>query len=231
MKLKMKLTKTKPETHDTKTLTLESAERPDFKPGQFFIAEFTRPEKIPKRSYSASSSPTKKGVLEFTVKAVQGGIVSNLLNGAKPGEEFIVDGPYGHFFFDEKEMPQIVMLGAGSGIAPFRSICRYIIDKKLKTKATLVYCSRTLEDIICHDELIEFSKKMKGLKLVISLSREEREGYHFGRIDDAMVKGITAKNKGAFYFICGPPQMVSGTEGMLLANGIAKERIKSEKYG
>lgn len=226
----MKLVKVKKETPDTSTLTFEG-KRKDYKAGQFFIIEFMRREKIPKRSYSVSSSPARKGLLELTVKAMPEGYVSKLLVEAKVGEEFILDGPWGHFAFDEATMPEIVMIGAGSGIAPFRAICQYIMDKGLGTKATLVYSSRTFKDIICRAELLDFEKKIKGLKLIITLSREKRKGFHSGRIDDAMIKEITSKSPAADYFICGPPAMVSDIEKMLLAHGIQPEKIKLEKYG
>ena len=230
MKSKMKLVEVKTETSDTKTLTFKG-ERPNYKAGQFFIIEFMRKEKIPKRSYSVSSSPARKGILELTVKALPDGYVSKLLNGAKIGEKFILDGPWGHFAFDDATMPEIVMIGAGSGIAPFRAICQFILDRGLKTKATLVYSARTFEDIIFRDELADFGKKIKNMSLRITLSREERQGFHSGRIDESMVKKIAAKSPSADYFICGPPQMVSGTEKMLIANGILPEKIKMEKYG
>ncbi len=232
MKVKMKLTGKKRETHDTYTLTFESPDRPDFRPGQFFMLEFMRPEKIPKRSYSVSSSPTRKGSIEFTIKQMPEGWISKLLNDAKPGEEFLLDGPWGHFIFDGSAMKEIVMFSAGSGIAPFRCFCQYIIDKKLPTKATLVYGNKTAEDIICRADLLDFRKKIPGMELVMALSREQKEGYRFGRIDDALAKEIvTRQSADASYFICGPPAMVADVEQLLLANGVAKEKIKTEKYG
>src|SRR3989344_6005658 len=232
MKVKMKLTESKPETHDTHTLRFESAERPDFKPGQFFMIEFMRTEKIPKRSYSVASSPTKKGILELTVKQMPDGWISKLLNEAKPGEEFMLDGPWGHFIFGPAKMHNIILLSAGSGIAPFRGFCQFIIDNKLSTKVTLVYSNKTEEDIICKQDLLGFAKQIKEMELVLTLSREQKEGYRSGRIDDAAIKDIISRRGAdAYYFICGPPVMVADTEKLLLENGILKERIKTEKYG
>lgn len=231
MKVKMRLVKAKPETHDAKTLTFESPERPDYKPGQFFMIEFTRPEKIPKRSYSVSSSPTRKGVLELTVKAMSEGYVSKLLNEAKEGEEFMLDGPWGHFIFEPEKMPEIVLIAAGSGIAPFRCFCQYIIDNKLQTKVTFYYSNKTEEDIICRQDLDDFARKIPGMKLVYCLTREQKPGFHCGRIDADCISGIVKENAKAFYFICGPPAMVADTEALLAADGVAKERIKTEKYG
>lgn len=231
MKFKAKLSQLKKETHDTFTLTFDCPERPDFKPGQFFMIEFLRKEKTPKRSYSCSSSPERKGILEFTIKQMPEGYVSKLLTSAPIGEEFLIDGPWGHFVFEHEKMQEVVLLAAGSGIAPFRCFCQYIIDKNLETKVSLYYSNKTEEDIICKADFDDFVKKIKEMKLVYCLSREEKQGYYYGRIDSKLIKNVVKENKGAYYFICGPPAMVFDTEKLLIQEQIAKEMIKTEKYG
>lgn len=231
MKFKAKLVAIKEETADTKTLTFESLQRPAYKPGQFFMIEFLRPEKLPKRSYSCASSPERKGTLDFTVKQMPEGWISKLLNEAPVGEEFMLDGPWGHFVFDPEKMQEIVMLGAGSGVAPFRCFCQYMIDKRLATKATLIYTNKTEQDIICRSDLDFYAKQLPNLKLVYGLTREQKDGFMCNRIDQACMDWVIAQNPDAFFFICGPPAMVADTEKLLLENNIPKERIKTEKYG
>lgn len=234
LEFKARLAKVNRETHDTSTLVLKCPKRPGFKPGQFFMVGFAAKkgcEKMPKRAYSASSSPSRKGILEFTVKEKPDGYVSRLLCSAKCNQAFIVDGPWGEFAFDEAKMAEIVMVAAGSGIAPFRAMCQYIADKGLKTKATLIYSARAFDDIIFREELSELGKKIRGMELLVTLSREQRKGFRTGRIDEALIKEIAAKSPLAHYFICGPVQMANDIEAMLLKSGIAKGKILAEKYG
>ncbi|MEK6957565.1 MAG: FAD-dependent oxidoreductase [archaeon] len=227
----MKIDKITRETHDTVTLTLKGRQKMDFRPGQFIMIELQGKEKTPKRAYSLSSSPTKD-FLEITVKEMPNGWISKIVNnGMKIGEEISVTGPYGNFVFDPEQMKEIVLLAAGSGIAPFRCFCQYIIDKKLPTKVTFVYSNKAERDIIFKGQIRDFAKKIKGLELILTLTREEKKGFRHGRIDDAFVKGIVSKNVGANYFICGPPEMVNATKGLLQANGVQKECIKAEVYG
>ncbi len=232
MKAKMMVIGNKKETHDTNTITFHSDARPDFRPGQFFIVEFMHEGgKIPKRSYSTSSSPTRRSIIEFTIKQMPNGYVSKLLCGMKDGEELMVDGPWGNFVFDEKKMPEIVMLAAGSGIAPFRCFCQYILDKGLPTKVILVYSNKTEQDIICKKDFDEFAEKIPNLRVIYSLTREEKAGFMCGRIDMPCISDLLRELPGAFFFICGPPAMVSDTEKLVLEAGVPKERVKTEKYG
>ncbi|MCR4335986.1 MAG: FAD-binding oxidoreductase [archaeon] len=231
MKQKMKIVKVTRETPDTNTLSFQGAEKMDFKPGQFLMIEFLRKEKIPKRAYSISSSPTRNENVEITVKEMPGGWVSKLLNECNKEEEFLIDGPYGHFIFDEKEMKEIVMIGAGSGVAPYRGFCHYIIDKKIPIKATFVYSSKTEEDVIFLNQLRKFEKQIPNLDLILTLTREEKKGFHNGRIDDVMIKEIISKYNDPYFFLCGPPKMVQSVKELILANGIDKDKVKQEIYG
>jgi len=230
MKQKMKLVKKTNETHDTVTLTFHGQEKMDFKPGQFMIIEFLREEKIPKRSYSISSSPTRNDVVEITVKEMPDGWVSKLLCDAKEEEEFMIDGPYGHFILED-DMKEAVFFGAGSGIAPFRGFSHYIIDKKLPMKVVLVYSSKKEKDIIFHKQLREFAQEIPGMELILTLTREEKKGFRHGRINDSMIKEILGKMDKPFFFLCGSPKMVQSVKELLLSNGVDKERIKQEVYG
>ncbi|HZX19503.1 MAG TPA: FAD-binding oxidoreductase [archaeon] len=231
MQQKMKIAKVTKETHDTVTLSLKGAEQIPFKPGQFIMIELLRQEKIPKRAYSISSSPTRTNFLEITIKEMPDGWISKILNTVKDGEELNVSGPFGHFVFDEEKMPEIVMLAAGSGIAPFRCFCQYVQDKKLSTKIIFAYANKTTGDIIFEKQLKEFAKKLKNMELILTLSREEKAGYRSGRIDEQLIGEIVAKKKNAYYFICGPPKMVEATKAMLIQNGIEKEKVKVEVFG
>jgi len=231
MKQKMLVVKKTQETPDTVTITFKGEQKVDFKPGQFYMFELMVEGKPVKRAYSISSSPARNEMLEITVKQMPFGKVSTQLCGINAGDEITADGPFGHFVFDPENMKEIVLIAAGSGIAPFRCFCQYITDKKLPTKVTLVYGNKTEEDIICRKDLEEFGRKIKGMKLVFTLSREEKKGFRHGRIDDALIKEIVSEKAGANFFICGPPEMVQGTKKLLEDNGIAKEKIKVEVYG
>ncbi|PIN84721.1 MAG: hypothetical protein COV47_05915 [Candidatus Diapherotrites archaeon CG11_big_fil_rev_8_21_14_0_20_37_9] len=233
LKQMMKIVRIKKETHDTTTISLKGEQKLDFKPGQFVMVDLLLEQdgkKVPKRAYSISSSPTKD-VLEITVKEMPDGWVSKLLNNVQEGQELMVDGPYGHFIFDSDKMNSLVLLAAGSGIAPFRCFSQYLIDKKLDIKVYFVYSNKKEEDIICHKELVEYGKQLPNMQQVFCLSREEKEGFYYSRIDEALISKIISSHKDSVYFICGPPKMVAGTKKILEDSGIAKEQIKVEVFG
>ena len=230
MKQVMKIIETKKETHDSITLSLKGKEKINFIPGQFVMVEILNEEKNPKRAYSISSSPLRD-VLQITIKETPDGYVSKLLNHSKVGDELMVEGPFGHMLFDSEKMKSVVLIGAGSGIAPLKSISQFVLDKKLSTNITFCYSNRTEADIIFHNALVDFEKKIKNFKLILAITREKKECFHCGRIDEKMIKEIHKKNPDAFYFLCGPPKMVNAIKKLIFNQGIKKENVFAESYG
>ena len=59
------------------------------------------------------------------------GIASNYLCDLKPGEDLTLTGPYGQaFVIPAEKKPTLIMIGAGTGIAPFRAFIKYLYQER-----------------------------------------------------------------------------------------------------
>lgn len=83
------------------------------------------------------------------------GIASNYLCDALPGDKVAITGPYGHHFsMPSDDTSNILMVGVGTGIAPFRAFVKHIYDvrKGWKGKVRLFYGVRTgMESLYLND--------------------------------------------------------------------------------
>jgi len=106
---------------------------------------------------------------------------------------------------------------------------RTVIEKGLEMNMHLVYSARTEKDIIYEKELLEIEKSGKA-KIHITLTREEKDGFHSGRVDSEYIKEcVPDLNKPTFY-ICGPPGLIKGTVDALNELSVPKEHIKREAW-
>lgn len=74
------------------------------------------------------------------------GKASNFLCDARPGETIRIAGPYGiPFRVPTDESCNLLMVGVGTGIAPFRALCKHIysVHKGWKGKVRLFYGAKT----------------------------------------------------------------------------------------
>lgn len=223
----------KDETHDTKTFRFNVPEEFTFIPGQYVILSTNYikdgVEKEIKRSYSISSSPTEKGYIDLTIKLYPLGEFTPLIFSKKKGDVFGIVGPLGKFVFDEN-CTKAAFLGAGSGITPLRSMMKYCIDKKLPIEITLIYSSKTPDDIIFREEF-ESWNNIDNVTCVNTITRPE--GYEWngqtGRITPELIKKYIDTEIAHFY-ICGPVPFVDSMIKILKDLHIDPERIRKEQW-
>ena len=223
------------ETSDSKTLRfiVPNDQKLNARPGQFLTFSFLFDGKRIIRSYSICSSPARSGYVEITAKRVSQGCVSVFLNDrASLGMTVEVAGAFGQFCFDERKHQNVVLLAAGSGITPMMAMLRYIDDLCLETTVTLLYCVRTSNDIIFHDELEQMQARSKNFQyhLLLSQPHDEWTGRR-GHINREFIEDTVKEPASPDYFLCGPPPFMDASRSILTGLGVKPERIMQESFG
>lgn len=222
------------ETHDTKTyrLKLENGAKMEFKPGQFAVLVI--PLELGggpqfSRAYSMASSPTEN-LIDLTMNVV--GSVTQKMDSFEVGTKINLQGPFGRFIFDESKHSDVVVIAGGTGIAPFRSMWRYIHDKKLQNKIAVLVSYKTSKDIIYEREMQELQKR--GVKIYVTVTRDA-EGSKWsgerGRITADTIRQQCGSLQGKTFFICGSNKMNDDMTQTLLSLGVPKQQIITEKWG
>lgn len=90
------------------------------------------------------------------------GIASNYLCDRKPGDNITICGPFGHPFpLPKNKETNLVMIGMGTGIAPFRALVKHIYEdiKDWQGKIYLLYGARSgLELFYMNDQRDDFAQ-------------------------------------------------------------------------
>ena len=95
---------------------------------------------------------------------------------------------------------------------------------------TILYGSRTYEDILLKDELEEAESKSNGkVKIVHVLSDEEKEGFEHGFISAKLIEKYGKDDYSIF--VCGPKAMYKFLETELPKLNLPKRRIRQELAG
>ena len=149
-------------------------ERPpdfDYEPGQYMLIELVEDYGTP---FPLASSPTED-VLAFATVIREGSDLKQEMDQKKPGDNFILSGPYGEFVYEEREK-KIDLIAGGIGITPFIGILRYLTDKGLDTDATLVYSNKSLRTTAFRDELAALSQENKYIKAHYGFQGDDLKG-------------------------------------------------------
>lgn len=185
-----------------------------------------------RRYFSISSSPTEDEIA-MTIKFYNpSSSYKKELLGLDENRQIIAAQVAGDFTLPRDLKMPMVFIAGGVGIAPFRSMVRYIIDKNLQTDIILLFTNRTREDILFADV---FEKaKQNGVKTIYNLTDMGKvpQGWQgsVGYITDQSIKSLIPDYKNRKYYLSGPQLMVQRFEQSLLTAGVDKSRIKTDFF-
>ncbi|MEI8217661.1 MAG: FAD/NAD(P)-binding protein [Elusimicrobiota bacterium] len=210
------------ETAAIKTFVLRPQEPIMFDTGQFIELSIPGVGEAP---FTPSSSPLATDTIEVTI--MRAGHLTEHLHRLKGGETLGIRGPYGKGYpLDKCPGKEVIIVGAGVGIAPLRSFLLPLIAQKDNYSRILVcYGTKTPADIVYKDQFPEW-EKVPGLELLRSVDTcpigawDETVGLVTCLLDK--VKVTTAS---AIAVVCGPPIMMKFTVKKLLDIGLKPHDI------
>lgn len=208
-------------TEDIKIITVKLNKKFDFFPGQFVMFNVggvnTEKGHPIKKAYSIASAPEKD--LEFCIKIEKHpSFTREQINKWKVGQKFNIQGPFGNFLL--KDVNNLVFIAAGTGIAPFMSMLRYVKNKNI----TLFYSVKTESEYLYKKEL-----ESLNIKRIINLTREKKQGFLNGRLDKETLKQNI--NKNSEFYTCGPTEFIKDVRNNLLELSVNKENIHVDIWG
>ncbi len=213
------------DTPDVKTfrvLTLDGKKPFIHKPGQ--CAMLSMPG-VGEALFSITSSPTNTEYVEFSIKKC--GCVTEWIHGVEVGQQITVRGPYGNGFpvdtaFKGQDM---LFIAGGIGLAPVRSVINYVRDNREQYgKVDIVYGSRSKEDLVHYQEIINEWMADDSINVHLTIDREQ-EGWdgHVGFVPTYVKELGFEPNKTAV--LCGPPIMIKFTLQGLGELGFDKKQV------
>ncbi|TAL32957.1 MAG: 2Fe-2S iron-sulfur cluster binding domain-containing protein [Spirochaetes bacterium] len=234
--LRLRVSEVIEETPSTKTLRMvsETGYLPPFEAGQY-INLFAEVAGVrTSRPYSISSAPSETAYYDVTVRAQQGGFVSDhLLSRVKAGDRFEAAGPAGQFRYNPLiHGKELVFIAGGSGITPFMSMIREATDRGLDRAMHLIYGNRVEGDIIFHNELKERAARHKNFTYTPVISEPSKgcvalTGFMSAELMKKVLSGVQGKN----FFLCGPGALYDFCMPELGKLGVPENRTRREMFG
>lgn len=114
------------------------------------------------------------------------------------------------------------------------SMLRHAANGALQQQLVLLYSNRRPEDCALLTELQRLEGDHRYFRLVATMTPMGRSRLPWtgatGRIDEALVRRVTAELANPVYYVAGPPAMVTALRDELEDAGIAADDIRSEEF-
>ena len=175
--------------------------------------------------FSITSSPTNTEFMEFSIKKC--GCVTSFLHAIEVGQYVTIRGPYGNGFPVESAFKgkDLLFVAGGIGLAPLRSVINYCRHFRSNYGSIdIVYGSRSMQDLVDYNEIMEEWCKEDGINVHLTIDREQPEwNGHVGFVPNFVKELGFDTNKTAV--LCGPPIMIKFTLAGLQELGFGKDQI------
>ena len=224
------------ETPEVTTVLFAVPAWPGHRPGQHVDVRLTAEDGYQaQRSYSIASPPEEPRLALTVQKLGDGEVSPYLTEEVHPGDRIELRGPIGGYFtWTVADGGPLLLVAGGSGVAPLMAMVRHRAAVGGGPPTTLLYSSRSWDEIIFRDELARLVAADDGLVVVHTLTRSRPPGWigYGRRVDAAMLAEVFGPPvPGAVAYACGPTALVERTATDLLALGYAPDRIRTERFG
>ncbi len=213
------------DTPDVKTfrvVTLDGKKAFEHIPGQCAMLSIPG---VGEAMFSITSSPTNEEFMEFSIKKC--GCLTDWLHAMDVKQQLTIRGPYGNGFPVDTEFvgKDLLFIAGGIGLAPLRSVINYVRHYRGRYgKVDIVYGSRSMQDLVDYNEIIDEWAKDAGISVHLTIDREQPEwDGHVGFVPNYVKELGFAPNRVAV--LCGPPIMIKFTLSGLFELGFDKTQV------
>lgn len=186
-----------------------------------------------KRPYSIASAPNYRGKNRFDIavtRAAENANTSDALHGHAIGNAYEIVGPRGGFV--RRDRRSTLFVGAGTGLAPLRSMIQDDLRDDHGEPLALLFGGRDESHLLWRDDVEEWKKSERvHVDVTLSQGSDSWSGLR-GHVQSHVVAAyerITEKSE-AQVFVCGLSAMVIDIVTLLEKHGVDPKRIFSESY-
>jgi len=223
---RLRVVEVRRETHDTVSVVIEGRrlDRMHQEAGQFMLWRFlSRKLWWQSHPFSLSAAPNGQS-LRITVKAV-GGFTRELAE-LRPGTRVVTEGPFGRFVASRRKQERVTLIAGGIGVTPLRAM----LEELSGPPGTITFIHRVLTegDCVLRDELEQLSAQ-RGVALH-HLIGDHHDPAAAALLSPQHLRELVPEICACDVFLCGPPRMMDHTRESLLAAGVPRRQVHSERF-
>jgi ferredoxin--NADP+ reductase len=193
------------------------------------------PNRMIRRAYSIASESHSDEYIEFYLTLVMSGELTPRLFSLKIKDRLFV-GPkaVGVFTLDKAPGKNILMVGTGTGLAPYMSMLRSELDCNADRKFVVVHGARYSWDLGYRTELTGLARHCNNFKYIPVITRPKEDVTWRGQsgyLQNVIASGTIEEQTGLpltpdnfDIFLCGNPGMIETVIGLAEARGFTRDK-------
>ena len=210
------------------------ADMVDFFAGQYM--EWTLPHegvdsRGNRRYFSLASSPTEDDLMVVARFPDKPSSYKRTMQVMNPGQTIVAAQLSGDFVLPEGN-EKLVFIAGGIGIAPFRSMIKYLVDKRVQKDVVLIYSEHNRSDFLFADLFDQAAEMGVQTVYVVTDPKAEESGWKgkIGHIDAKMITELVPDFGERKFFVSGPQLLVGAAKKTLESLGLPRAQIVTDYF-
>lgn len=205
-----------------------SAQPLDFLPGQY--ARLLIPGTTNLRSYSFANRPTSSNQLQFLIRLLPDGVMSNYIRErCQVGDQIALEAPLGAFYLRHITRP-LVLVAGGTGLSALLGMLDEIAERGCEHPVHLYYGVREAADLCEGERIRAYARRIQGFRYTEVLSEPTpcwtgKRGYIAEHFNASELRDAPAD-----LYVCGPPPMVESIRTWLASQSLENVQLYYEKF-
>ncbi len=215
---------------DLAVITVRTSGGPDYLPGQSLSVQTPLRPRL-WRYFSPANAARRDGLIEFHVRAVDGGWVSSaLVHSAGQGDTLMLGPAVGELVLDPESDRDLLLVASGSGLAPLRAMIDHATrDAGWSRRVHLFVGGRRGHDLYDLPALHRVEAAHQWLTVVPVVEIGPVPGCAVGT--PAEVALSCGRWNEHDVYVCGSDPMVAYSRDLLARSGLDAGRLRHESFG
>ncbi|HYH29283.1 MAG TPA: FAD-binding oxidoreductase [Pseudonocardia sp.] len=182
------------------------------------------------RALSPAGAPRADGLLEFHVRAVEGGWVSRaMVAHTATGDRWRLGPAAGRLGLDPGSDREVLMVAGGTGGAPVLALCEDVARRPRPRPCTVFLGGRVPEDLTVLDRLRALAEEHPWLAVAAVCEDDPLDERTLpGTLPEAVLRG--GDWSGHDVVLSGSPAMIRATASALLLDGVPLDQIHYDPF-
>ena len=139
----------------------------------------------------------------------------------------------GDFVLPDDPWQKCIFIAGGIGVTPFRSMIKYLLDRRQRRPITLFYASKRFEDIVYKD-VFDRAQQELGIRTIYTVTdnRNLPAGWtgKVGRITPELIRATVPDYRNCIFYISGPRGMVDSFKDEIHRLGAPGLEIRTDYF-
>jgi len=214
---------------DVAIVQVQTGQPIPYRAGQYLSVETPRRPRL-WRYLSPANAPREDGVIEFHVRAVEGGLVSRaIVAHTQRGDTWRLGPPMGRMSVNRESGRNVLMVVGGTGMAPIKAILEDMSQFGENPRVEVFLGGRNFANLYDLQSLRQMSYTNPWLNVVPVVEDDDGgSGAEKGTLADVVTRyGAWADHD---VLVCGSPAMIRATVSRMLVAGTPLDQIRYDPF-